>query len=73
MAKHRRFTDTAGYTRHCWECVHAKDWRETRGIGGPCAICEITGVAVSKYDSPNNPCCVDTKGCGSYDDGSSED
>lgn len=55
MARSRSFTDAAGFTRHCWECTHAKGWRK-----GMCyadiAKCELTGRAVEKYSSPNNQC-----------------
>lgn len=50
----RRFSDTAGYTCHCWECRHAKGWRRVNTIDGHEATCELTGVTVGKYDSPNN-------------------
>lgn len=55
MAKHRRFADSAGFTRHCWECSHAKDW-EGRSVTGYWATCELTGRSVRKFDSPNNQC-----------------
>lgn len=55
MSRFRPFTDNAGYTRHCWECVHSKDW--VRDLSGHYARCEITGACVERYDSPNNPCC----------------
>ena len=55
MTAHRRFADSAGYTRHCWECVHAKDWEE-RSVTGYWGTCELTGIRVGKCDSPNNPC-----------------
>lgn len=51
----RRFADAAGYTHHCWECEHAKDW-EKRSVTGYWGTCELTGSRVGKYDSPNNPC-----------------
>ena len=56
MSKHRRFADVAGFTRHCWECVHAKHW-EKRPINGGRAICDAIGAYVYKFDSPNNQCC----------------
>lgn len=57
MARHRRFTDNAGYTRHCWECVHAKGWRlKKHSSDVNLADCERTGWVVHKYDGPNNPC-----------------
>lgn len=55
MAKHRRFTDGAGFTRHCWECSHAKQWTPNVIIG-PFGWCELTGRSVGKCDSPNNQC-----------------
>ena len=64
MARHRRFTDGAGYTRHCWECVHAKGWRLEKGTYDMNhADCELTGRVVNKYDSPNNQCCHLPVGC----------
>lgn len=55
MGRRKRFTDSAGYTRHCWECIHATDWR--KGLYGiPIATCELSGKNMEKYDSPNNPC-----------------
>ena len=62
VSRHRRFTDGAGFTRHCWECVHAKDW------DGECGWCELTGWVVHKTDSPNNQCCHLPVEC-DYDDG----
>lgn len=62
MARHRRFTDTAGYTCHCWECVHAKGWRNNM-FGDPWAECELTGWAVNRFDSPNNQCSHLPIGC----------
>lgn len=56
MSAHRPFADTAGYTRHCWECKHAKDWEE-RPVNGDRAMCDAIGAHVYKYDSPNNPSC----------------
>lgn len=55
MARHRRFADGAGFTRHCWECVHAKGWRKTM-FGADIADCELTNWTVERYDSPNNQC-----------------
>ena len=49
-AAHRRFTDAAGFTRHCWECRNAHGW------DGGTAVCAVTGRAVGRYDSPANPC-----------------
>ena len=54
--RHRPFTDTAGYKRHCWECVHAKCWVQITTIGGWTAICDIDGSTVHKHSSSNNPC-----------------
>lgn len=61
---HRRFSDAAGYMRHCWECKHAKGWcRHETSIDGNVATCELTGAKVGKYDSPNNPCSRTPNGC----------
>jgi len=65
MSNHRRFTDGAGYTRHCWECEHADKWY----FGF--AECKMTGTRVGKYDSPDNQCSHLPIGC-SYDDGRAE-
>jgi hypothetical protein len=46
----RRFTDAAGYTIHCWECVHSTEWKNG------CSRCELTHRVVFKADSPNNQC-----------------
>lgn len=46
----RGFTDAAGYTIHCLECVHADGWTDGRGR------CDLTGRIVYKADSPNNQC-----------------
>lgn len=48
--RRKRFTDNAGYTRHCWECLNSTDWEEGRGI------CSILLMDVERHDSPNNPC-----------------
>lgn len=61
----RRFTDNAGYTRHCWECTHATDWHDENEIESPFAMCNVDGRRVSKYDSQNNPCSV-ARGCFDY-------
>ena len=53
---HHRFADGAGYTRHCWECRHAKGWKDSGTIDGKCATCELTERTVYKFSSPNNPC-----------------
>lgn len=55
--RHRPFWDNAGYRRHCWECVHSKEWNGERGR------CELGNIRVDKYDSPNNPCCRLTAVC----------
>lgn len=57
MSRHLRFADGAGFTRHCWECKHATNWRNVNTIDGYEADCEQCGIKVSKYDSPNNSCC----------------
>lgn len=62
MSRNKRFTDRAGYTRHCWECEHTDKWY----FGF--AECRRTGVRVGKYDSPDNECCHLPIEC-SYDDG----
>ena len=56
MTAHRPFADTAGYTRHCWECKHAKVWRKGMFSHADIARCELAEYIVEKYDSPNNPC-----------------
>ena len=54
MSRHKRFADNAGYTRHCWECIHATDWR--KGLYNvPIATCELSGKNMEKFDSPDNP------------------
>ena len=58
-SRHRRFTDGAGFTRHCWECSNATDWD---GKDGWCAAYDMP---VTRYDSPNNVCSVGRK-CWSY-------
>ena len=55
MSRFKPFADKAGYTRHCWECVHAVGW--VRDLSGYYARCEVTNQCVNRYDSPNNPCC----------------
>lgn len=63
MGKHRRFADNAGYTRHCWECVHATVWE------GELSCCDAhDGRPVTRYDSPNNGCSV-ARGCIDYEEG----
>lgn len=60
----RRFTDGAGYTRHCWECKHAKDWEDRpHAVYEKRAKCELTGVTVDKWMSPDNPCSHVPNGC----------
>lgn len=71
MSNHKGFTDLAGFTRHCWECEHAKGWRNG-AFGVVCiAKCELTGLMVEKYDSPDNQNTHLPIGC-SYDDGRAE-
>ena len=57
MTKHRPFSDAAGFTRHCWECMHATDW------DGEIGRCGLTGWFVHKYDSPDNQCSHLPDGC----------
>ena len=66
----RRFSDAAGYTRHCWECAHAKGWERTGEIDGDRATCELTSRFVHRYDSPNNLCCHMPGAC-EYEGGTS--
>jgi len=69
MPNHRRFADS-NYTRHCWECIHAKDWHKGQAIAGEgddWATCDVDGRRVGKYDSPNNPSSI-AGGCWHYDD-----
>ena len=49
-ARHRRFADGAGFTRHCWECANATDWH---GEDGRCTAYDMR---VTRYDSPYNVC-----------------
>jgi hypothetical protein len=59
-----RFTDSAGYMHHCWECEHAKGWYQHKTtFGGSTATCELTGMTVGKYDSPDNPYSRIPDGC----------
>lgn len=67
MNKHRRFADGAGFTQHCWECIHAKDWHEDLMV--KYAICEVYGICVEREDSPNNGSNYIGKICSSYDRG----
>lgn len=55
MAKHRRFTDSAGFTRHCWECAHAKQWTPNV-ISGPFGLVRADGAVRGKVRQPNNQC-----------------
>ena len=57
MSRHRPFVDNAGYTRHCWECNHSRNWFDVFGE------CELTGKRVHKFDSPNNQCSHLPAGC----------
>lgn len=59
---HRHFADNAGFTRHCWECVHSYDW------DGNIGFCDMYSNNVEKYDSPNNGSTI-AGGCGHYSDG----
>lgn len=64
MGRHRSFTDSAGYTRHCWECKHAKGWRlKKHSADINLADCEQTGWVVKKFDSPDNPSSWMPTGC----------
>ena len=63
MSRHKRFTDGAGFTRHCWECVHATNWRKVISLDGHEADCELTGHRVEKHSSPNNQCSHVGIGC----------
>lgn len=56
MARHRPFTDGAGYTRHCWECANAKGWRKGQFSHADIAMCELTHHVVEKFGSPDNQC-----------------
>ena len=55
-SKHRRFADNAGFTQHCWECVHARGWHRGQFSHDDVAVCELTGKGVGKFYSPNNQC-----------------
>ena len=59
----KRFADTASFTRHCWECRHAKHWHKDMFSKADVAICELTGQGVEKYYSPNNQCSHLPSGC----------
>lgn len=56
MARHKRFCDGAGFTQHCWECKHATKWHKVNTIDGHEANCEVYGIKIGKFDSPNNGC-----------------
>jgi len=57
--RHRGFTDNAGFTRHCWECLRALQWQDGT------AWCETRGIVVGRYDSPDNGSSV-AGGCPSH-------
>lgn len=59
---HKRFMDGAGFTRHCWECVHSHDWN------GHIGFCDVNGRCVSKYDNPYNYLTI-AGSCGHYSNG----
>ena len=59
MNRRRRFWDNAGFGNHCWECGNSTDWH------GEIGRCGQHGIAVGKYDSPNNGC-SNAGGCGYY-------
>ena len=50
----KRFADNAGFTRHCWECIHSGGWHRVDSIEVQEGVCELTGRRIGKYDSPNN-------------------
>ena len=52
----KRFADNAGFTCHCWECIHSRDWHRVDSIDVQEGVCELTGRTVGKYDCPNNIC-----------------
>ena len=60
---YKRFADKAGFTQHCWECVHSADWD---ALTGRCGRCTVYGIDVDKYDSPNNCSTYLGKICDSY-------
>lgn len=68
MRKHARFADGAGYTRHCWECIHAEGWNRDRFMNAWVASCPELGDYVGQFDSPNNQS-SNAAGCTHYDDG----
>lgn len=56
----RPFTDSAGHTRHCWECVHSCEWRAMRGW------CEAYEMTVTRQNTPDEH--LDkVAGCEHYD------
>lgn len=63
MPRHKRFADNAGFTRHCWECVHARGWHRGQFSHDDVAVCELTGKGVGKFYSPNNQCSHVGIGC----------
>ena len=63
MARHRPFTDGAGFTRHCWECAHARGWRKGQFSKADIAMCELTHHVVEKFGSPDNQCSHVGVGC----------
>ncbi len=67
MGRRKRYTDSAGFTQHCWECVHAKDWRDA--LYGKVADCEVHGICVGREDSPNNGCTYVGRICHDYTTG----
>jgi len=60
MSRRRRFFDGAGFGNHCWECANSAEWQGENGK------CKVHGIAVSKYDSPNNICSVGRVCAGEY-------
>ena len=67
MRKHARFADGAGYTRHCWECIHAEHWKRD-DFGRWMADCPVLDKHVEQFDSPNNGSSKAAE-CMDYDDG----
>ena len=60
MTTRKRFYDGAGFHNHCWEGANSTDWH------GEVGKCKQNGIAVGKYDSPNNGC-SNAGGCGYYE------
>lgn len=58
----KKFTDNAGYTRHCWECANSRFKKIDGTYYGHCLA---RSMDVEKYDSPNNPCSF-AGGCWQY-------